>query len=70
MTDEKKMTLAALQQAKGDNLERATHSFRGMSESVLDEQFGQSGQTHREVLAEYQDHRDRVNKAIEWVEGL
>lgn len=58
----------ALSHWKGDDLERAQAAFRGMSDWKLDCQHGQSGQTRREVLAGYVNHRQRHDEASAWVE--
>ena len=63
----KEITLQALTNAKGDDLERAQMAFRGYSEKELDTQHGMSGKTRREILEGYQKYRNQINQAIEWV---
>ena len=59
--------LKALGQMKGDDTYRAQAAFRGMTPKQMDEQFGQSGKTRREILACYQEHDQRIDAAIAWV---
>lgn len=54
---------SAIDRARGDNLERAQHAFGNMSDQQLDQQYGQSGQTCREILKGYQDHADTCSAA-------
>lgn len=48
----------AVENRKGDDLERATRAFGGLSEKELDSEYGQSGRTRRAILADYQADRD------------
>lgn len=57
--------LRALSQYRGDDLERAQRAF---GTTNLDEQYGQSGRTRRQILAEYQEHADECARARKWVE--
>jgi hypothetical protein len=56
----KEIVLRAMQDAKGDDLERATRAFAGNSPEVLDSEYGRSGQTRRQVLDGYRQPR------LEW----
>jgi len=51
--------------AKGDDLERARMAFGKMSNEQLDQQYGQSGQTCREILNEYEVQRKEYLAAVE-----
>ena len=55
----------ALSISKGDNLERAQRSFKGLD---LTKQHGQSGKTRGEILDEYKTHRQLYYNALKWVE--
>jgi hypothetical protein len=52
--------------ATGDNLERCSAAFRNMSNSELDQEYGTSGHTCREILQGYKDDRERNKGALEW----
>ena len=43
--------------ARGDDLERAERCFAGMSEAEMDMPYGQSGKTRREILEDYRRER-------------
>jgi len=62
--------LAALRQYRGDNLERARMAFRGLSPEKMDEQYGESGMTRREILEGYERHAAEVDSARMFVEKL
>lgn len=49
--------MRALERAKGDDLE----PYR------LDEQWGESGRTRREILEEYRNDREQWERAVEWL---
>lgn len=56
--------------AKQDNLERAQHAFGRMAEAQLDQQWGQSGETCRQILEEYRQDRVRWQQANDLLESL
>jgi len=58
------MAVNALGALKGDDLERAKMSFGRMEPSQLDREYGESGQTPRQILAEYEARNKRVDEAI------
>lgn len=60
----------AISQAMGDDLERADIAFKGMTETQLDQQWGQSGKTVRQIWQGYKDDRARWKEVLEWIEGL
>lgn len=70
MSDEKDFIRRAIQNAKGDDLERAEDAFRGMSDDELDRQYGQSGQTRREILDGYREYRKEWAAAMAWLEKI
>jgi len=70
MRTPKQVILNALQNHRGDDLERATAAFRNFSDKQLDEQWGQSGQTCRQILEEYRAHTEEVEMAIEFAMSL
>lgn len=69
MNDEiKKTLLAALSTYRGDDVERARAAFRRYTPEQMKEQHGQSGRTRAEILAEYEQHAEKVEAARVWVE--
>lgn len=70
MRQPKEVILAALNNFRGDDLERAKMAFRNLSTQQLNEQYGQSGQTHQQILDIYQERRNEVDNAIMWANTL
>lgn len=60
----------AMRNAHGDDLERAEAAFRGMTDTDLDQEYGQSGSTCREILEGYQQRRLEWQEANEYLEAL
>lgn len=58
--------LRCLRQDDGDDLERAKAVFRNHSQADLDKKYGQSGKTCREILAGYENARNRNKEVTEW----
>jgi hypothetical protein len=56
--------------AKGDDLERAERAFVGASPALLDRQYGESGKTRREILAEYRREREEWAAAHALLESM
>ena len=56
MTAKEKL-IRIVEEAKGDNLERAEHAFRGLAGDQLNEEYGQSGRTKGEILDGYRRER-------------
>lgn len=66
----KTLVLEGLGRLRGDDLARAKAAFRRCTQDEMEQQFGMSGQTRREILAEYQAHDDSVAAAIAEVQAL
>lgn len=65
MTPEtKRVVLSALSQYRGDDYERASHAFRGLTPTQMQEQHGASGQTRQEILDGYREHVKAVEAAV------
>lgn len=47
-----------------DNLHRAKAAFRGLDEKRMGEQYGQSGRTRAEIVAEYTAEVERWKRAL------
>lgn len=59
--------IEALDNYRGDNVERAKAAFRNMSSEEMDAEWGESGSTPRQILAGYEAHQQRIAAAIAWV---
>lgn len=70
MKEPRKVVRDALQNLRGDDLERAEKEFMNYSEEELDKKYLQSGKTCREILSKYQEHRKEIDNAILWVNTL
>lgn len=66
----KTLCIQALSAHRGDNLYRAKSAFVGYLDHEMDEQYGESGMTRRQILAQYQAHDDAVTAAIKEVQEL
>lgn len=60
----------ALQQYRGDDLERASVAFRGLSPKEMQTHYGASRRTRQQILDGYQQHVDAVTTALHEVEVL
>ena len=67
MSDPRETTLHALENARGDDLARARHAFRGLTPQRMGEQYGESGKTRAEIVAGYEAHEREIDAAIAWV---
>lgn len=65
-----KLAIQAVEQMRGDDLYRARMAFRGLTSKQMDEQFGQSGKTRRQILSEYELYDAKCNAAIGWLKTL
>ena len=66
----KETVLRALEAMKGDDLERATAYFGRLTEEQLDQEYGASGCTCREIWDGYKKQRQEIETAIKWVEQI
>lgn len=60
----------AMQNAKGDNLERTNYAFGNLPDAELDKQHGQSGQTRRGIWQGYKDDRAKWEEANAYLNEL
>lgn len=67
MNEHKQLALRALEQMRGDDLYRARAAFRNCTPEQMHQQWGNSGKTRAEILADYEAHDARVTAAVEWV---
>jgi hypothetical protein len=60
----------ALIQYRGDNYERASHAFRRLTPTEMQQQYGASGQTCQEILDGYRQHAKAVDHALLVIDEL
>lgn len=60
----------AMDRDKGDNLERARAAFRAHTPEMLDREYGQSGKSCRQILAEYEDDRRAWQVASDMLDSM
>ncbi len=60
----KKFIIDCIEQARGDDLQRAKLSFEGLDMSL---EHGQSGRSRQSVLDGYIAHDDKCNAAIDFI---
>lgn len=65
-----KRLLSIVASAQGDDLERAENAFRGMTDGQLDGQYGQSGQTRRQILDDYRQRRAEDKELLDFTKSL
>lgn len=65
--ENKKTTLKALDQMRGDDLYRARSEFAEFTPAQMNEQHGQSGKTRAQILEEYEAHDAKVQAAMDWI---
>lgn len=70
MKTPKQVILNALNCYKGDDLERAELAFKGLPDDMLNSEYGQSGQTCKQILDGYREARAEINNAIMWANTL
>lgn len=69
----KQFILEILRQHLGnaeDNVWRAEHAFVGYLPAEMQEPHGENEETRQQVLDGYKAQRDRLLKAIEWLENV
>lgn len=69
MNGHKELAIRALENMMGDDAARARIEFRGLTIKQMQEQYGQSGRTREQVLAEYEGYEAKVRAAIDWVKA-
>lgn len=69
MNKHQELAIRALENAMGDDLERATRSFSGMSYQEMQQEHGYSGKTCAQILEGYREWDRKHREAIEWVRG-
>lgn len=67
MSKEKEFVVKAMENAKGDDLERAQAAFQNQTKEQLDLEYGVSGKTRRQILRAYEEHREEWQRAMDWL---
>ena len=66
----KDFIIDCIEQARGDDLYRAKRAFEYCTNEEMSEEYGSSGKTRTEVLAEYIAHDAKCTCAINWLEKI
>ena len=67
MNEHQKYVIQVLETVKGDDLYRARMAFKNLTMDQMNQEYGQSGKTCAQIIAEYEEHDARVNALIDWV---
>ena len=67
MEEYRQMAINALENQKGDDLERAKLAFAGRTTEQMQENYGWSGKTCQALLDEYAQRNEKIDRAIEWL---
>lgn len=67
MNQHQELAIRALGNMMGDNTARARAAFINRTTEQMQEQYGQSGQTCAQMLADYEAHDAKVQAALDWV---
>ncbi len=70
MNPNKLLAIRAVGNMRGDDLWRARSAFKGKSDAQMQEQWGQSGKTCAQILAEYEQHEAKCDACIAWLNTL
>lgn len=73
MNKHKKLTISTLKTKLynyGDNFERAKMVFSKYGPEQMQQEYGESGQTPAQILADYEKDYTDVKEAIDWLTSL
>lgn len=62
----KMRALAMILAGFGDDLERSKAAFKGLAARVMDSEYGQSGKTRYQIIADYEKRREEDIAAYDW----
>lgn len=65
----KDLALHALDQLRSDDLARARRAFANHTPEQMQQEYGESGKTCAEILADYESFNGEINAAIAWVQA-
>lgn len=69
MNQHQELAIKAIKAMTGENLARARLSFRNRTPEQMQEQYGQSGQTCAQILADHEDQAAKAQEAIDWIKS-
>jgi hypothetical protein len=61
------LAIQGLKRMKGDDLHRARAAFRNYTPEQMQKEYGQSGDTPAQILADYEAYERKIDEAILWV---
>lgn len=65
--ERKERIIKIVRSSRGDDLERATMAFSQYTPEQLDKEYGQSGQTCRQILESYQREAADTQEMVDWL---
>lgn len=68
--DYRAFAITALERMRGDDFYRAKAAFRNYTPEEMQKQYGVSGRTCAEILAEYEEFDTKVSETIAWVKSV
>jgi len=69
MNEHQALAIRALSNMMGDDSARARAAFRNCTPEEMQQEYGASGKTRAQLLAGYEAHDDKIEKAILWVKA-
>ncbi len=60
----KQFIIQCIEQHRGDDLYRASCAFKNLTETEMDEEYGESGQTPRQIIEGYTNRSNKCDEAI------
>lgn len=60
----KQFITQCIEQCRGDNLYRASHTFKNLTKVEMNEEYGESGQTPQQIIEGYTNHCNKCDEAI------
>ena len=59
-----------IERSRGDDLYRARMAFRNLSSEKMDELYGESNKTRKQIVEEYEAHERLTDAALKWLEEV
>ena len=69
MNEHQALAIIALSNMLGDDSARVRADFCNCTPEQMQQEYGESGKTRARILADYEAHDDKVEKAILWVKA-
>lgn len=70
IADHKELAIRALEQMRGDDLERYRARWKGFTRDQMNAPYGDSQMTRSEILAILEANRAKIDRAIDWIRSL